>query len=42
MKLLVEIFEHRFDIARGTLDVFVQLTAFFDSGHSTIGQGKEG
>ena len=41
MKLLVEIFEHRFDIAGGAFDVFVELTAFFHSGHSTVGQSKE-
>jgi hypothetical protein len=42
MELLVKILEHSFDISRGTLDVFVELTAFFHSSHSAIGQGKEG
>ena len=42
VELLVKILEYGFDITRGTLDILVQLSAFFNGSHSTIGQSKEG
>jgi hypothetical protein len=42
MELLVKILEHSLDIAGCTLDVFVQLTAFFYGSNRSIRKCKEG